>query len=217
MTRAGAAAANAGIDYGALAAAAALCINSYAAAPVGFVIDMGPNRAVITEAADGSVDVTWRGTIDLANWRTDLDAVPRDQPPLGLCHAGILAVAEAMAPVIAPHVRQRVWRACGHSLGGGDAILSAAIFKAMDSPPAQVTAIEPPRVGMDALASYLADVPGVITRFGDDPVPEVPLWPYRHPWEPLAIGHSMPDPIDCHLIGTIHIWLVAQARGETAQ
>lgn len=198
-------------------ALAILSGGAYAASPDGLVIDVGDVRAVLTEM-DGSLVVAVRGTVptSYANWIRDINAVPsHEHPVLGWCHSGFLNAADDLMPLLGPHIAGRRVLLTGHSLGGAVAILIGGLLQAAGTPPAAVVVFEPPRAGMEKLAGLLATVDGTIYRFGDDPVPEVPCWPYKHPWQPVtAIGHSMPDPISCHDIAGVIAWL--QARQAVA-
>lgn len=195
-------------------ALAILSGGAYCASPDGVVIDYGDIRAVVTEM-DGFVVIAVRGTIpdSLQNWIRNIDALPSfEHPQLGVCHSGFMGAADGLMPLLAPHIAGRNVMVTGHSLGGAIAIDLAALLKIAGNPPVAVVAFEPPRVGMEKMALFLATVDGVIYRFGDDPVPEVPMWPYRHPWQPIvAIGHSLPDPISCHDISGVIAWLQTQA------
>jgi hypothetical protein len=121
-----------------------------------------------------------------------------------------------LMPLIAPHIAGRQVVVTGHSLGGSVAILVSALLATSGTPPVETVAFEPARSGMKPLAAALASVKGTIYRFGNDPVPEVPPWPYRHPWNVTAIGHPMLDPISCHAIGGVIAWLQSHSAEVAA-
>jgi acetyl esterase/lipase len=121
-----------------------------------------------------------------------------------------MAALSLMAP-IGPHIAGRRVVVTGHSLGGSVAILLAALLVEAGTPPVAVVAFEPARSGMRTLAARLTSVSGTIYRYGDDPVPDVPPWPYVHPWEVTQIGHPKIDPISCHAIGGVINWLSVTA------
>jgi len=152
---------------------------------------------------DGLTVISFRGTVpeDWEDWFRDLAAWPRrDHPRLGPCHDGFLSGAEAILPQLAPVLTpSRPFALTGHSLGGALAIATAALLIDNGLTPARLTTFGAPRVGM-ALGPLLAPIPGCRFRHGDDPVPEVPSWPYLNdrPW--TTIGRPSPIPIDDHMI-----------------
>lgn len=192
-------------------ALAILSGGAYSASPDGVVIDAGDDiRAVITEI-DGAVAVAVRGTLitSVDNILTDLDALPVVHANLGSVPRGFLLAAMSLLPLVEAQIAGRPVVVTGHSLGGSVAILLAAMLSV---PPIEVVAFEPARSGMAGIVGCMSSINGTIYRYGDDPVPEVPPWPYRHPWNVTAIGHSMPDPISCHSIDVVIAWL----QGEVA-
>lgn len=196
---------------------AVLSEGAYAASPDGLVIDAGNDiRAVLTEL-DGELVVAIRGTVitSLENILTDLDVLPSMHAHLGTVPRGFVLAAMSLMPLIAPHVAGRQVVVTGHSLGGSVAILVSALLAASGTPPVETVAFEPARTGMAALPVFMASLKGTIYRFGNDPVPEVPPWPYRHPWSVTAIGHPMLDPISCHSMAGVVAWLQSQHAEAT--
>jgi hypothetical protein len=191
---------------------------AYAASPDGLVIDAGNDiRAVLTEL-DGDLVVAIRGTLltSVDNILTDLDAIPSFHAEIGNAPRGFLLAAMSLMPLLAPHIAGRQVVVTGHSLGGSVAILVSALLAVAGTPPVETVAFEPARTGLSPLAARLKSVKGTIYRFGNDPVPEVPPWPYRHPWSVTEIGHPMLDPIACHAIGGVIAWLQSYCAEVTA-
>ena len=89
----------------------------------------------------------------------------------------------------------------GHSMGGANALIAAALWKHAGGALGRVTAFEPPRVGM--LGGKLAGEAVLLTRVGIDPVPEVPVLPpfHCHPAELTRLPNCGPwSAIGCHEI-----------------
>ena len=181
----------------ALCSAAAL---AYSQAPT---IAVGDVHAIIT-TIDGISIVAFRGTVPTswADWFRDFAAWPdrlKNHPALGYCHDGFVTGADAVLPLLnaalsGPYVLT------GHSLGGALAIAAGALLADCGKPPLRLTTFGAPRVGF-SLTRLLAPIDGIRYRHGDDPVPEVPSFPYLNdrPW--THIGKSNPlDPIGDHAI-----------------
>ena len=186
------------ISDAALCAAAAVAYASAATVAVGDV------HAVLSRV-DGLTVVAFRGTVpsSWADWFRDIDAVPtpvRDHPRLGLCHRGFADGAEAILPLLLPLISGPV-ALTGHSLGGALAIAAAALLADLGRPPSVLTTFGAPRVGIGGrLAELLAAVSGRLYRNGDDPVPEIPIWPFRHHRALTGLGLPALDAIGCHFI-----------------
>lgn len=177
-------------------------------------VDAGDVAARIT--AIGELDVVaFRGTVDIADWLRDFDAVPLYDPRVGSCHAGFLTGARAVLPAIINHraLEQRPRVLVGHSLGGALALVLGGLLIAAGQPPLHVETYGAPRAGFDTLANVYDGVSVAQYRNGNDPVPEVPVFPYRHVRPRLAIGAPHLDPIRCHFIAAYQGSIDALAPG----
>ena len=162
----------------------------------------GDVHAVVTEH-DGAVAVAFRGTVpeDWEDWFRDAAAWPRrDHPALGPCHDGFLSGAETIMPqLLSVLTASKPFALTGHSLGGALAIAAGALLTDGGLPPTRLTTFGAPRVGM-RLGQLLAPIDGLRVRHGNDPVPEVPCWPYVSDRAWTQIGAPALNPIDDHLI-----------------
>lgn len=193
---------------------ARLAASAYDAAPAGRVVDYLDSRAVVTEAPD-DLTIAIRGTRpdSIEDWIRDASAWPVHHPQLGACHAGFLTAAVGLWSQLRPIVAGRRVRLCGHSMGGGDAVLIAGLMAADAVPPELLVTFEAPRAGGHMLATLLAGVEVRQYRYGNDPVTEVPWVPgvYEHVREPLvAIGAAMVCAAECHFIARTVAWLEAR-------
>jgi hypothetical protein len=197
-----------------LAFDADLCAASaaaYTSAPT--IVAAGDVHAVATWRGDTMV-VAFRGTVPTSweDWFRDFAAWPErvvNHPTLGACHDGFLTGAEAILPqlrAILPTARP--FALTGHSLGGALAIMAGALLADRGLLPVRLTTFGAPRVGM-VLDKVLRDVDGRRFRHGDDPVPEVPCWPYRNDRGWTRVGEPAIDPIDDHMIAGYATALVA--------
>jgi triacylglycerol lipase len=193
-----------------LLALAMLAGADYATLPDGIVIDAGGDvRAVLTEM-DGYLVISVRGTViaDLDNWLTDFDALPAYHAAIGWAPRGFLDAALALLARVGPYIEDTRLILTGHSLGGAVAVLLAALLVRAGRAVAAYAAFEPARSGFGSEAHALEGIPGYITCYGNDPVPEVPPI-YRHPCAVTAIGHDALDPFTCHSIAGVIVWLRA--------
>jgi hypothetical protein len=182
-----------------------LCQASLAAysAPASFVVS--DVHVVVSTTHDLTV-IAFRGTVPTSwqDWFRDFAAWPEqllDHPSLGPCHAGFVSGAEDILPKVRPILwPSRPFAVTGHSLGGALAIAAGAMLMDCGLIPARVTTFGAPRVGMAKLAEKLRQIPGRRYRHGDDPVPEVPTWPYLTDRGWTRIGDPGPDPIGDHAI-----------------
>ena len=135
----------------------------------------------------------------MADWLRDIDVLPnlaRGHRALGLCHQGCIEGAEAALPMIPPGD----WTIAGHSLGGGIAVLLAALLTIDGRPPRRLVTFGAMRcfVGSGVLAT-LAPVPGPNYCRRGDRVPDLP--PLFRLWRaPLMVGVSSLDFIADHSI-----------------
>lgn len=188
-----------------LAFDAHLCASALAAyaTPASFVAG-GDVHAVVTQTGDLTV-IAFRGTVpsDWEDWFRDFAAWPYrivNHPSLGFCHEGFIAGAAAiLQPLRGILSPSRPFAITGHSLGGALAIATGALLVDCGLVPIRLTTFGAPRVGM-SLTGILGRVDGRRFRHGDDPVPEVPSWPYVNDRAWTRVGEPAVDPIDDHLI-----------------
>jgi fermentation-respiration switch protein FrsA (DUF1100 family) len=193
-----------------LLALAILAGADYATLSTGIVLDVGHEiRAVLTDM-DGYLVISVRGTViaDLDNWLTDFDALPAYHAAIGWAPKGFLDAALALLARVGPYIEDKRLILTGHSLGGAVAVLLAALLVRAGRAVAAYAAFEPARSGFGSEAHALEGIPGYITRYGNDPVPEVPPI-FRHPCAVTAIGHDALDPFACHPIAGVIMWLRA--------
>lgn len=176
---------------------AALSAAAYDPAPVGFgltVLDYAPLdlRALVSRCGD-HIEIAFRGTKDLANWLLDLD-VRKEPLAYGVrVHAGFLAAAERLLPLLLAELlppslaKEAVppLRITGHSLGGAVASLVALFLQREGLRVEAVYTFGSPRVGNAAWRAAYSEALGecsyrVIAE--GDLVPLVPglLDGYRH-------------------------------------
>ena len=179
---------------------AAIAGDTYVAAPTWRAGDV---HALFT-LRRGLRIVAVRGTTaDPADWLRDLSAMPAHDPDIGLCHAGFLAGARALAAQVASSRADLCGAVLtGHSMGGAIAILLAGLLRARGTWLRAVVTFGAPRCGSWTLRRALRDLPLRLYRNGDDPVPDVPWVPalYLHPRKLIAIGQPALDPIADHHI-----------------
>ena len=135
----------------------------------------------------GDTVVALRGSVTIADWLYNFDALPVDGGALGQVDGGFFkGVAESWRG-IKPHVEGGLFIA-GHSRGAAQAALLAAVAKADGVKASRYVGLGAPRAGFAALEDYLSDIPGRLYRAVaagfHDPVTDVPLplleLPYVH-------------------------------------
>lgn len=184
---------------------AALCGMAQAAyaTPATFIAG-GDVHAVVSRGL-GPTIIAFRGTVPTSwgDWFRDFAAWPdrvTNHPSLGLCHDGFITGAEAILQqlrgILSP---SQPFALTGHSLGGALAIATGALLVDCGLVPSRLTTFGAPRVGM-SLNKVLGNVDGRRFRHGDDPVPEVPSWPYLNDRGWTRIGEPAVNPIDDHRI-----------------
>jgi hypothetical protein len=180
----------------------ALALAAYAT-PATFIA-AGDVHAVVTQRL-GTTVIAFRGTVPTSweDWFRDFAAWPdrvTNHTSLGRCHDGFITGAEAILQqlrgILSP---SRPFALTGHSLGGALAIATGALLVDCGLVPTRLTTFGAPRVGM-SLTGILARVEGRRFRHGDDPVPEVPSWPYQNDRSWTRIGEPTVNPIDDHMI-----------------
>jgi len=170
--------------------------------PATFVV-AGDVHVLISEF-QGVMLVTFRGTEpdDWADWARDLDAVPMDGGPLGLCHKGFLTGAQAALQHILDSRPVGVQVGLvGHSLGGALAICTAGLLKSRGILPQFCITFGAPAVSIgDSLSKLIEHIPGPRYHNGDDPVPLLPPFPYAQDRALTQIGSPALLPLDDHAI-----------------
>lgn len=94
----------------------------------------------------------------------------------------------------------------GHSKGGSEAEMAAAVWKYSGRKLGRVTALEPARVG--TLGGLIADAPGISTWVKSgllfDLVPEAPRWlPHPRPVTELHTSRLILNPLELHELATV--------------
>lgn len=164
---------------------------------------------VVLSEIDGVTVIAFPGTDprSLEDWERDVSAWPVDvpnHPKLGLCHSGFATGAEAALPLIlAALTPGKPVAVTGHSLGGALAIDTCALLVDMGLIPVRTSTFGAPRVSLDdKLGNLISGIPGLRFRNGQDPVPTVPLWPYRtdRVWTNVGVIRHSGSVIDDHFI-----------------
>lgn len=159
--------------------------------------------------------VAFPGTNNVACWLADLniDVVPVDG--MGQVHEGFWdAVKVLQGPLMG---QQNVDATVGHSEGAALALLYGALLCLAGRPPRAVYAFEAPMISIDGTIADIfkrCGVPLLITRCGEDIVPEVPR--VTHAWQhpgPLwqfgkSRGFPLPEIMD-HMIDWVQTQLAA--------
>lgn len=165
--------------------------------------ERGDCRAILGELDGGRHVVAFPGSENLLDWITDIEAVPVLDPALGWCHRGFLADARGIAYQITHDLMGCKVVVTGHSKGGADGLVFAALARLAGLDIEAVVTFGAPCAGFDQLRRHLADIPIRQYRNGHDPVPG--LLPaaagWRHAREPLvAIGTPAPLAVEDHLV-----------------
>jgi hypothetical protein len=162
----------------------------------------------ISAVADGIV-VAFRGSVTAEDWARDFICAPvmdREDPQLGLCHAGFLDGAASVVAAIAAAVGSNKCYLTGHSLGGALALGVGALLICSGKSPEAIVTFGAPRYGMAKFVAALQPIAIRQYRRGNDPVPLVPfdvppLLEFQNARDPLiAIGEAQHDPFACHAI-----------------
>lgn len=162
-------------------------------------------RAFLDRDPDGRAVVTLEGTRPtvLGDWLRDLDQLQlKIDPALGPLPDGFgRDVLSVIFRIFHDLKGQPVgWN--GHSKGGSECLIGAAIWKLAGEKLAGVTAFEPARVGL--LGGLLDGEAVLITHVGTDPVPDVPpMISHPEPVTHFAAPAGVVNPIDCHEIDNV--------------
>ncbi|MBF0304205.1 MAG: lipase family protein [Alphaproteobacteria bacterium] len=165
---------------------------------------------------DGWIVVGMRGTTPGWDIAADIRAWPEYAPELGCrVHRGFLAAARSVASFVLPLLRHSRVVLTGHSKGGAEATILAALACAWGwpRPPGALVTFGAPRAGFSGLARCLADVPVArIVRPGDL-VPLVPrLLPWRHPAEAIEMPGPRRWPMAAHSMAAYEADVIAWER-----
>lgn len=186
---------------------------TYDPAAVPYIDDVNNSiRSFLFTRADGLNIIAIEGTHNPLGWALDFFGVTiRDQQgmnheTLGWIHAGFYASAVASLTRAALIAASGPYAICGHSLGAGLALLIGALLSQDELgdrglAPVKIGAFAPPRVGGDAFVKTINAIPFCAYRFGNDPVPEVPITIPDFPYRQVAltqVGAPMLDPFKCH-------------------
>lgn len=180
---------------------AELSRDAYTVAPS---FNLNENQAVITQqphlGVDPEIAIAFRGTEpNIHDWLRDLSLV-RGMPDLrlGLVHGGFRAGAQDLYRVAKPNLYSDNFVLTGHSLGGALALAFGALMLLDKLPPRRIVTFGAPRVGMLIFSRLLSEVKVVQYRNGNDPVCEVPPWPFQHVADLRLIGVPRFPPHACH-------------------
>jgi hypothetical protein len=188
---------------------AKLELDTYAVTPVGEVIAVNEDRAVITRMPDVTV-VSIMGTNDAKGWISDFKiqgVFSRTHRDIGVCESGFLDGAEALWPLLAPLLGTGPIILQGHSRGAGMVpILAAFALDAAVKIERCICWEGPWCVGPVCRDLLLAaSVPGVQWWHGDDPVPCIAAvpWLISNVWPIKHFGSWKLDATACHLMAGI--------------
>lgn len=163
---------------------------TYAANAKPFISDLDSSiRVFLTTRDDGLNVIAFEGTHDVLGWALDFFAIKVEDhetvnhPTLGFLHAGFYRAALTVLPRLSLVAKRGRYAICGHSLGAVLALMVGALLIDDGTPPVKIGAFAPPKGGGDMFVKVAASVPYCAYRYGQDPVPLVPLafpeLPYR--------------------------------------
>ena len=175
-----------------------------------FIADLGQAiRVFKTVREDGLVIMAIEGTHDAPGWMLDFFGVKADDQQgmnhatLGFLHAGFYASAVSTLTRIALDVNGKQYAICGHSLGAIMALMVGSLLIQDGLPPVKIAAFAPPRGGGEQFVKVATSVPCSAYRFGNDPVPMIPMALPLFPWQQvplIQIGQRMAWPFSAHAI-----------------
>ena len=161
---------------------------AYTAVPDIGVADSA-SRAILRHTSAGLV-VAFPGSDNIPSWIADLDIATVNVPGVGDIHEGFWGAWKAIRVQVLAAIAGQPVTLVGHSLGAALALMAAADMTASGNPPAAVYGFEPPRVcAGESMANLLKAIPILLTKDGNDIVPDVP--PELDHARPLQdIGHA---------------------------
>jgi hypothetical protein len=152
----------------------------------------GNGVEVLWRGGDGFAALAFRGTEDLEDALRDARGLPWPDRRLGFCHAGFLKGVREVWPLLAPTALAQPVFFTGHSKGGAEATLAAALTVVAGGRVAGLVTFGSPRVGFAGLGRILRHGRVPVARYvnGADCVPDHPwpLWGYRHVGAPVPVG-----------------------------
>lgn len=178
--------------------------------------DTGSAEALLVD--DGiCVYIAFRGSEGLGDmdWIRNFRAMPWPRRGLGFVHRGFLKGAERMLEVSFDEIHKlshegRKIVVCGHSKGGGEAVIFAALLALKGHRPFMVVTFGAPRAGFSKLGDVLAGVKVLQYWHGADIVPHLPpagfILRYRHVGEINPIGRPR-NRLEDHDIRYYYQWI----------
>jgi hypothetical protein len=163
------------------------------------------SRAIVRRAACGLV-IAFPGTDNGECLRADIDVLPLSVPGIGDVYRGFWGAWQDIADDVMDAINGAPVTLVGHSLGAAIALMAAASMTANGKPPAAVWGFEPPRVSPNlSIRMLLASVPIMLTKKGNDAVPDVPFGG-QHAAVLTPIGTPalpIPNLIDHRIVGVV--------------
>ncbi|KAI1016627.1 hypothetical protein LB504_006988 [Fusarium proliferatum] len=163
---------------------------------------------VATDSARKEIVVSFRGSINIRNWLTNLDFGQEDCSLVSGCgvHSGFQRAwneisSQATAAVASARKANPSFKviSTGHSLGGAVAVLAAANLR-VGGTPVDIYTYGSPRVGNAQLSSFVSNQAGGEYRVthADDPVPRLPplIFGYRHTTPEFWLSGGGGDKVD---------------------
>jgi hypothetical protein len=199
-------------------ALAQLLVYAYAGPPD---VDAGADaRAVFHEFPDELVVVV-PGTVSALGWVRDFEWLPYPDPILGRCHGGFLRNGLALWARVKPRVLLALAAGksvtyAGHSLGGAEAQICAALHVAFGWKPPRLVTFGSPRIALwidRQFRTLLKSVNARLYKRAGDPVPHVPpIWWFGHVRTNIILGSVLPgsnpswpfDPVNDQNHGIVH-------------
>lgn len=139
-------------------------------------------------SVDNVAVVAFKGSVSLMDWVRDFMALPIHRRisvgNLGWVHAGFFGDVNGIWQRIKVDLGNQPFAVTGHSKGGAEAIIFAAMMLEAGRMPVRVATFGAPRAGMGTLRDVLAAVPVAQYRHARDVVPEVPFgdeWCHARP------------------------------------
>lgn len=139
----------------------------------------------------GQDALVFRGSATAEDWARDFIAIPVVDLEVGLVHAGFVAGMNDLLIQVQDKLKGP-FVITGHSLGGARARIAGAKLLQRGFSVAQVCVFGSPKPGFGRLPQAFAGRPCIHQsyRYGEDPVPNLPigsLWQHTEPW------HVIPD------------------------
>lgn len=192
------------------------CQKAYDPMPDGFwdqVFKADGVTLCVKQGQDGLMTLCFPGSEKMLDWLRDADAMPVRDGRLGVVvHAGAMRGLGHVVDMAAGLLRAaKAVEVTGHSLGGMHAVLATALIGKMGLQVEMLAAFEPAKVGFEGLAALVqaAAKQVVVTRNGEDPVPELPATVEGLPWQhPVAVTRmscqdGVLEGVEDHMIGRV--------------